>query len=260
MKLSDIVYETTTDYLKRAKEESFEMLDEMSEHCEEDECASLIKILEQNFLAIEELVETMKSELKTKEKEIDGDEETDDEMSAQDLDDMVDLANALDESGDPTLVRQASVLDSILLTIGADPNGVRNFKKAQDEEAERLRAKYRGEEVKKNYEDPGETLKKEIKVQEAAKAINEQVKKYRPMETALSTRYSPDMPGVSLVRIGENVYQCPITKKIFNYDMGFKTMKGNEVPGTSVAAQSNLGFGEDRLQSNFSTTRESLKS
>jgi hypothetical protein len=170
-----------------------------------------------------------------------------------DIIEMAAVAQAFDESGDEVLRKQASVLDEILITIGADPKAQTAFKKANDEELARLRAKYRGERGEAAYTSAKKEHDEAIGVDEATKAIKNKVKEYRPMEASLSTRYCPDMPGVSLMRIGDNVYQCPVTKKVYDFRSGFVTAKGNKVPGTDVSNQTqHLGFrGTEHM--NFST-------
>lgn len=178
-------------------------------------------------------------------------------VNEQDIDELGALAQALDETGDPVLMKQASVLDEILITIGADPKAQAAFKKAQDDEIERLRAKYQ-DTNRDQYTRATEEHRKEINVNEAIKEIDRKIKKYRPLEASLSTRYSPDMPGVSLVRIGDSVWQCPITKKIYDYRSGFTTTKGNVVPGGDVSNQTqHLGY-RAQEHMNFSTREELL--
>lgn len=178
-------------------------------------------------------------------------------ISENEIEEMGAVAQAFDESGDPLLQKQASVIDEILLTIGADPKAQMAFKKAQEDEIERLRAKYKNVN-NDQYTKAREQEQKEIKVNEAIKDIDEKIKKYRPMEASLSSRYSPDMPGVSLVRIGDSVWQCPITKKIYDFKNGYTTSKGNIVPGTDVSNQTqNLGFrGQEHMM--FSTREDTL--
>jgi hypothetical protein len=178
-------------------------------------------------------------------------------ISENEIEEMGAVAQAFDESGDPLLQKQASVIDEILLTIGADPKAQMAFKKAQEDEIERLRAKYKNVN-NDQYTKAREQEQKEIKVNEAIKDIDEKIKKYRPMEASLSSRYSPDMPGVSLVRIGDSVWQCPITKKIYDFKNGYTTSKGNIVPGTDVSNQTqNLGFrGQEHMM--FSTREGTL--
>lgn len=54
---------------------------------------------------------------------------------------------------------------------------------------------------------------------------------------ALQTRYSPDLVGVQLARVGDGVYQCPVTGKIYNFETGYTDMDGDYHPGSSVSAQ-----------------------
>lgn len=177
-------------------------------------------------------------------------------VNEQDIDELGALAQALDETGDPVLMKQASVLDEILITIGADPKAQAAFKKAQDDEIERLRAKYQ-DTNRDQYTKAREEHRKEINVNEAIKEIDRKVKKYRPLEASLSTRYSPDMPGVSLVRVGDGVWQCPITKKVYDFRSGYTTAKGNVVPGSDVSNQTqHLGRAQEHM--NFSTREELL--
>lgn len=179
------------------------------------------------------------------------------EMTEENIDDLGALAQALDESGDSILMKQASVLDEILMTIGANPKARGAFKKAEQEEIDRLRAKY-NDTNKDYYTKAREEHKKEINVNEAIKAIDNKVKKYRPLEASLSTRYSPDMPGVNLMRIGEHVYQCPVTKKIYDFKSGYTTAKGNIVPGSDVSNQTqHLGF-RAQEHMNFSSREDAL--
>jgi hypothetical protein len=178
-------------------------------------------------------------------------------LTEEDVGELGILASELDKSGDPILQKQASVLDEILLTIGSDPKAQGAFKKAQEDEIERLRIKYR-DTNHDEYTKGREQSHKELNVNDAIKAIDAKVKKYRPMESALSTRYSPDMPGVSLVRVGEGIWQCPITKKIYDFKAGYTTAKGNVVPGSDVSNQTQqLGFRAPE-HSNFSTREEIL--
>jgi hypothetical protein len=170
---------------------------------------------------------------------------------------MAAIAEAFDSSEDAELKKVASVLDEILLTIGVNANEKNSFKKAEDAEIDRLREKYRNERGEEAYTIVKKEHDKDINAEEAIKIMDEKIKNYRPMEHALSTRYSPDMPGVSLIRIGDDVYQCPVTKKIYNYTAGYTTMDGDKVPGTNVSNQTQqLGFRQPE-HANFST-RESV--
>ncbi len=63
---------------------------------------------------------------------------------------------------------------------------------------------------------------KKIK-EEYIKEYDKKVKAYKPLEAPLSTRYSPNMPGVSFIRISDDVYQCPITGEKFDYKKRIST-------------------------------------
>jgi len=180
------------------------------------------------------------------------------DFTPEQLMEMAEVATAFDASGDELLRKQASVIDEILLTIGSKKNSIAKFKAAQDAEIERLRQQYRDQALEDSYTKAKEQQDKDNGAEEAVKAIDKKVKQYRPLETSLSTRYSPDMPGVQLMRIGDNIYQCPISKKIFNYNAGFTTANGNKVPGSSVENQTQqLGFRTPEHM-NFSTREEVL--
>lgn len=50
------------------------------------------------------------------------------------------------------------------------------------------------------------------------------------------TRYCPAHHGVMMARIDENVYQCPVDSKKYDFQAGFKVDQ-KEYPGGSVAEQ-----------------------
>lgn len=55
--------------------------------------------------------------------------------------------------------------------------------------------------------------------------------------SGLSTRYCPEHVGITMGRVGENTYQCPLDGSVFNWETGWTDHDGNEHPGGSVAAQ-----------------------
>jgi hypothetical protein len=180
------------------------------------------------------------------------------EITPQQLDEIAALASAFDESGDPLLKKQASVLDELLLSIAAPKNALTISRKATEDEINRLRAerrKTRGEEA---YDEPRQVLSEMENAKAQAKAVEQQVKRYIPMEAPLQTRYPPDRPGGQMTRITDHVYQDIVTGIIYDYKAGYKTQKGNEVPGGSVEAQTRE-LGDNRNQgSSLFETRESL--
>lgn len=135
-------------------------------------------------------------------------------LSEDSLDKLAKLASELDSSDDESKQAQASVLDEILLGIGAKKKAVA------------------GDDYKNPYQ-----LGQSKYVDEAKKAIKDKVKEFRPLEAPLSTRTCPDHPGALLARTEDHVYQCQLDKAYYNYQAGFTTMKGNKVPGGSVQNQ-----------------------
>lgn len=180
----------------------------------------------------------------------------DGEIDEESLEEMVLLAEEFDKSGDPLLMKQASVLDQILLTLAA-PRGAKDaFKQAEDKEVNRLRDKYRSSDRDKQYKSVKEEQDKDMKVADAVKAIDNSIKEYRPMEAPLSTRTCPDHPGAQISRVGEDTYQCELDKKVYNYKGGFTTMKGNKIPGGDVSAQTQA-LGDRAIEHMSFDTRES---
>lgn len=60
------------------------------------------------------------------------------------------------------------------------------------------------------------------------------------VSNSLSTRYSPDRVGVQARRLDDGVYQDPYTKKVYDYNDGFKAEDGREFSGGGVSLQSNI--------------------
>lgn len=57
----------------------------------------------------------------------------------------------------------------------------------------------------------------------------------------LSTRHSPDLPGVQLVRVSDGVYRDPVTNKTYDFQRGFVLDDGTKYVGGSVSAQTPAG-------------------
>lgn len=158
-------------------------------------------------------------------------------LTPEALEEIVAIAAEFDASGDHLLQKQASVLDEILLTIAA-PKGL----KAAAAEAEDKRI----ESLKKQYSETKENLDKNIKVSDIKKDIEKSpyYKQYRPLEEALSGRHCVDHPGVMVKRVAEHEYQCPLDGKVYNWETGFRTDKGNVIPGGSVDEQTKMSVVE----------------
>jgi len=156
------------------------------------------------------------------------------EKDSESIENVGKLAEIFDKSENESLNKLASVLDEILLTIGAPKDSVQKIKSAEDSEIEKIRNKHR--KPSSDFFSLGNEKKQEME-DAAVKAINEKVKEYKPMEHALNTRYCPDHAGVSLMRIGDGVWQCELDKKIYDFNSGYTTLDGDKVPGTSVSNQ-----------------------
>jgi len=148
------------------------------------------------------------------------------------------LATAFDASNDPELKKIASVLDELLLTIAAPPNALAQKKQADFNRIEELR---------KKYQQPGETLKDYNKIGVSEKALQKSKysKEYKINDQPLSSRSCPDHPGAQIARVGEHVWQCELDKKVYNYETGFTLDNGEKVPGGDVSLQtpgSNIPF------------------
>lgn len=180
------------------------------------------------------------------------------DVTEKQLDEMAALATAFDKSGDPLLKKQASVLDDILLSIAASKTAALESRKVYDDEITRLRDELRRVRKDEAYVKPAQDHAAMHNKVEQAKAVAQQVKRYRPLEAPLQTRYPPDRPGGQMTRITDHVYQDIVTGIIYDYKSGYKTQKGNEVPGGAVEYQSR-DFGDVRNQgASLFETRESI--
>lgn len=180
------------------------------------------------------------------------------EMKPESLDELVEFANILDSSGNQELQKKADVIDQLLLNLGKTKTSTEVFKEAQDAEVNKIKEQ-REKSLDRSYNYPNEEHNKELKAEEVNKSIKSSIKEYRPLETSLSTRYCPDHPGTSVHRIGDDVYQCALDKKIYDYNEGFTTMKGNKVPGTSVENQTQSLNDRTLEQMHFSTRESRLQ-
>jgi len=148
------------------------------------------------------------------------------------IEELGQVANAFDSSGDENLKKMASVIDELLLTIAA-PGKNDSEKKSEDTRLEDLR---------KKYQEPRDALNDMNKTSDSEKAIKDSPysKEYRILEAPLSIRGCPDHPGAQVARVGEHTWQCDLDKKIYNYDTGFTLNNGSKVPGGGVEGQSSI--------------------
>lgn len=178
-------------------------------------------------------------------------------LTEEDIDDLAELLASYEESEDPSLKKKADVLEQLLINF-AQKGELEKSKRAQQDELDRLREKYKhvGYELAYEKKDEGEEKMKA----DAGNAIKEQLERKRPLEAPLNTRYCPDHNGTGVIRIGEGVYQCPLDKKLYNYQEGYTTTRGDQVPGGTVSRQTQ-NLGQRRLeQTNFSTREGKLNS
>jgi hypothetical protein len=154
-------------------------------------------------------------------------------ITPESIHELAQIATAFDASGDPTLKRQASVIDELLLTIAAPPNSLAARKDLEDN---------RLEELKKKYENPRKELEKTNKMADMGKALDKSklTKQYNILEAPLSTRYCPDHAGVQITRVGEHTWQCEMDKKTYNFETGFQLNDGSKVPGGDVSLQTSV--------------------
>ncbi len=151
-------------------------------------------------------------------------------ITPESIEELANLAAALDSSSDPALKKQASVLDELLLSIAAPPNAYAERKDLQEQ---------RLVELKKKYEEPRESLRKSNKIADSEKKIEQSpfTKQYDILEAPLSTRYCPDHAGAQIARVGEHMWQCDLDKKVYNFETGFTMENGSKVPGGDVSQQ-----------------------
>lgn len=170
---------------------------------------------------------------KSKKEEVEGPEEKTEKVTEKDLEAVAALAEEFSKSNDTLLRRQASVLDQVLLTFAVQ--------ETRDEQKKAYDAKIA--QIKENLgKDKKETVKQSFKADEIAKAVDKNIKEYRPLETPLKTRSCIDHPGHQLIRVSDDVYQCSLDKKTYDFKNGYTTLKGNKVPGGDVALQSHMSY------------------
>lgn len=146
------------------------------------------------------------------------------------IDGLVELAAALDGSNDPELMKQASVLDELLLSIASPPNAYAMRKDLLEN---------RGEALKKVYDEPRKVLEKANRLDSTAKDIDksDMTKDIDIQQHELSTRYCPDHFGQSTYRVGDHLVQCPLDNKVYSFENGYELNDGTKIPGGNVSLQ-----------------------
>jgi hypothetical protein len=171
-------------------------------------------------------------------------------ITPESIEEIANLATALDSSDDPALRKQASVLDELLLTIAAPKDAIRNKKAEEDARLETLRLKYQG---------TAEKLKDYNKTADQAKEVEKsEYVKNMPIEgSPLKARSCPDHPGTGMFKLegSDSVYICSLDHKHYDFENGFTLLNGTKVPGGSVSAQSDLGL-DNRFFATFFDSRD----
>lgn len=190
----------------------------------DDEC---LKVVSESCVAAATLLKTAAQKVES----IEPPEES--KLNAKSLEELASIATAFDYSGDPNLKKQASVIDELLLTIAAPSDFLKNKQAAEDQ---------RIKDLQRQYQNPTKELESLNEIEKSTKAIqdSEMTKNYRIMEHSLSTRYDPDYPGTLVQRVGDNMWQSEMTKKIYDYNNGFTLLNGSKVPGGSVSEQTQV--------------------
>jgi len=232
MRSSDLL-KTVANWLEDADENEIFSLAEDNDDC--------LKIVAQRCCEAAFILKKCAEEIK----EIEPVETT--AITPESIEQLAEIATAFDQSNDPLLKKQASLIDELLLTISASPH---EFLKRKASLEDRI------EELKKKYKTPAETLKGMNKVSESEKAIEKSKanKDYSIMGHPLSTRYCPDHPGVSLQRINEDVMMCSLDNKKYDFRNGYTLNDGSKVSGSSVENQT------DMMNDNYNNSFDSRES
>ncbi len=214
MRISNMLYAIAT-WLESPDNEAL-LLSEYNDECSKivaESCIEAAAAIKKAAEQVEEIEPAMESEI-----------------TSESLQGLADIAAAFDASNDPELKKQASVIDELLLTIAAPPNALAMRKDLYDN---------RIEDLKKRYEEPKKQLDKLNKISDVEKAIDKSkmTKEYRINEHALSARSCPDHPGGQLARVGQDMWQCELDKKIYNTAEGYTLNNGDKVPGGDISQQ-----------------------
>lgn len=74
---------------------------------------------------------------------------------------------------------------------------------------------------------------------------NHHVHSYQNVKEAASTRYCPEHIGITMGRVGESTFQCPLDGKMYNWEVGFTDYDGKFHSGGSVSSQTTDSSGVD---------------
>jgi len=214
MRIADMLYAMAT-WLENPNNEAF-LLAEYDENC--------LKVVAESCIEAAHALKKAAQQVETIEPAPESN------INPESIQELSQIADAFDASGDSKLKRQASVIDELLLTIASPPNALAARKDLEDN---------RLEDLKKKYQDPRKDLAKTNKMENTAKELEKSkfVKQYRILEAPLQCRTCVEHPGAQMMRVGENMWQCSLDNRIFNYSTGYTLEDGSKVPGGDVAEQ-----------------------
>lgn len=153
------------------------------------------------------------------------------------------VATEFDASGDEYLQKQAEILDHTLMVLASE-----DFQK------------YRSEAIHDAYTKCKVDKDKELNVDQLKKSYQENVKPAKISSAPLSVRTCPDHPGAQMMRVADGIFQCDMDKKVYNYHDGFKTLKGDVVPGGDVSLQTDMYKQLPDMHYSFDTRENKLNS
>ena len=114
------------------------------------------------------------------------------------------------------------------------------------------------EQIKIKYKESQNRFKEVNKLADAEKDVknHKALKEELISDHPLQTRTCPEHPGVQMRRISDNIAQCSLDNKVFNYEAGYQLLDGTKVPGGSVSNQNILDTFQDN--SSFQTRDDRL--
>lgn len=126
------------------------------------------------------------------------------------------IANRLDEAG---ITSEADIIDDFLVRLAKEVE-----KENKYDSKKHHNQLIREPKTKEDAVDRENTKKHHVHTQQS-------------INGTLSTRYCPEHIGVTMSRVGDGTFQCPIDGQVYNWETGWTDYDGNEHLGGSVAAQ-----------------------
>lgn len=132
------------------------------------------------------------------------------------LADLVRVADKLDADG---MVATASILDGVITSFAAG------------ESIEDIKYK------KYDYEANNKSMVRDQTLKAVERSREDHMMQSHHGKAVSHTRYAPELPGVTMRRLSDGVYQDTYTNKIYNFHSGFKLSDGTQLSGGSVSHQ-----------------------